>query len=78
MNGQRWDSVRKLLEGTGFNVSYIASVKRPTTLSTAMKGWLAMFTKGITATLSQDQRTRFIDTVEQHLKPVLFSKELAT
>lgn len=69
------NAYRKLLEGAGFCVSHISSIQRPTPLSTDIKGWLSVFTNGITAALSSARREHFIEKVEHRLKPDLFSKE---
>ncbi|WP_394176722.1 class I SAM-dependent methyltransferase [Thalassotalea litorea] len=59
------------LESTGFKVDYIELIARPTPLETGIKEWLKIFSHGITSSLTDSQKARFLSGVEDLVKPDL-------
>ena len=64
-----------LLEAAGFEVVYAELFDRPTVLpagSAGLANWLRMFGRGIFATLSPEQETYLIQTIEEKVRSTLF------
>ena len=59
------------LEDSGFQVSYIELIARPTPLDSGVMEWLKIFSNGITAGLNAEQREKFLTEVEELVKPSL-------
>jgi len=65
----------KALETNGFRVNSIRLIPRPTPLKTGVREWLKLFADYAIRTMSQSQAENFLDTVEDKLRPQLFSEE---
>jgi trans-aconitate methyltransferase len=59
------------LEAAGFRVTRIELVPRPTPLPTGVRGWLETFAHPFTQTLHEDDRSAFLDTIVETVKPKL-------
>lgn len=59
------------LTAGGFDVTYIALIPRPTTLPGDVMGWLATFSGSFTAHLPQAERTDYLESVRERLRPDL-------
>jgi len=66
---------RKALEEGGFNVDYIEVIPRPTPLATGVREWLKIFADHIISGLNEEQTNRFLDQVEEEVRPHLYSAE---
>lgn len=64
-----------LLEKAGFQVHYIELIDRPTPLKTGLREWLKIFANHVNSNLNTEQVNRFLDAVEQRVKPTLYSPE---
>lgn len=71
----RPEEYRALLEGNGFRVDHIELIDRPTPLDHGIRGWLDIFAKHVTASLSPEPRKRFLDDCETYLRPYLYDEE---
>ncbi len=59
------------LEIVGFEVTQIALIPRPTSLPTGIRGWLETFANPFTQALPEAERSGFLDTVINTVKPTL-------
>jgi trans-aconitate methyltransferase len=59
------------LEAAGFEVTQIELIPRPTPLPTGVRGWLETFANPFTQALPEGERSAFLDTVIQTVKPTL-------
>lgn len=66
------EEYRQKLQNNGFKVHYIELIPRPTPLSSGLKEWLKIFTNGITRDLNVEQNERFLNEVEDLVRPRLF------
>lgn len=66
------EEYRQKLQNNGFKVHYIELIPRPTPLSSGLKEWLKIFTNGITRDLNVEQNERFLNEVEDLVRPHLF------
>ena len=62
---------RERLERAGFQVDSIELIPRPTPLPTGMRGWLETFAIPFTKALAAENRSEFLDTVTDKLRPAL-------
>jgi trans-aconitate methyltransferase len=65
------DEYRERLQRAGFQVDYIELIPRPTPLPTGMRGWLETFAIPLTKTLAKENRSEFLDSVAEKLRPAL-------
>lgn len=63
-----------LLEEFGFRVDYIELIERPTYLEHGIRGWLEIFTKHVTRSMSADLKKLFLAECESYLRPRLYSE----
>jgi SAM-dependent methyltransferase len=62
---------REILEKVGFDVQYIALIDRPTPLPGDIAGWLETFSHCFTAPIPVEQRSDFLLSVRDRIKPSL-------
>jgi trans-aconitate methyltransferase len=67
------DSYAHALREGGFHVELSETFPRPTPLTTGLQPWLKIFADHVIAKLSEDQVTRFLDAVENLVRPSLFT-----
>ncbi|MGC6482669.1 MAG: class I SAM-dependent methyltransferase [Synechococcus sp.] len=67
------DDYREALQRHGFSVDSLELIPRPTPLQSGVREWLTVFSNGITANLTAQQKTTFLDDVEQLVRPKLFT-----
>jgi SAM-dependent methyltransferase len=65
------DEYRAILEGAGFEVTFVTTFPRPTPLPTGMAGWLATFRGGMFAGLPTEFQQQLIDEIIDLLRPSL-------
>jgi trans-aconitate methyltransferase len=65
------DEYRERLERAGFQVDYIELIPRPTRLPTGMRAWLETFAIPFIKTLAAENRSEFLDSVTEKLRPAL-------
>lgn len=65
---------RDILEANGFEVEYIELITRPTAVED-ISNWIDVFTKGVTANLTQSQFTIFKSESKEILKKSNYTKE---
>ncbi len=69
------DEYASLLENKNFKVERIELVERPTPLESGMQKWLELFTGGITKSLSETERQKFLEAVCETVKPDLYDHD---
>jgi 2-isopropylmalate synthase len=69
------DSYATALREGGFQVNHIETFPRPTPLATGMKPWLRIFADHVIGGLREDQAIRFLDQVEEIVRPSLFTAD---
>jgi trans-aconitate methyltransferase len=63
------------LRAGGFQVDHIETFPRPTPLTTGIKEWLKIFADHAISGLSENQTTRFLNEVEEMVRPYLYTAE---
>lgn len=63
------------LMARGFEVEHMVHFKRPTPLPGAMRGWLETFAQVFTAALPEEERSAFLDEVQEDCRPDLCDAE---
>ena len=69
------EEYQQKLQKYGFYVHYIELIPRPTPLNSGVEEWLKIFSNGITKNLNQEQENRFLNEVENLVKPHLFIED---
>jgi trans-aconitate methyltransferase len=65
------DEYSERLQTRGFKVEYIELIPRPTPLPTGMRAWLETFAIPYSKVLPEEQRSQFLDSVTEKLRPAL-------